>query len=917
MHAPRIHRPWRAWRVAATLGLWAAAGFGSAPAWAAPFTCDGSAYIMDQSGGGSSYLYRVSLSGSNLLEPMLGGAGFATVAFNSLGYNPVDNYLYAMRRPLDSNPTSQPMPGQRGIFRLGTTGAVQMANVSAGGNNAYIRITGLPDAMVPNSGTFDAAGNYFMTAASIGPIYRIRNLAGVPDHAASGATTSPVVAAEAIPVVAAGAGDTLPDGYVGIGSGMLGDLAVSAAESSADLTVMYGIYGTEAGVVYVYRLALHNPSGSLTDPDPAKRPVARLSRRATNLPTAASAGLFGSVYLDATGSMYVYRNSINATQGGLYRMAPRAAGSGPVIATPAGNPGPRVTVSDAAACALPLHLDVVKQAGAVQALEPLGRRFRVPYTITVGNTDAAPAPALPRVQVSENLRATFASGNPTLNIAGAPTITSGSCVANAGFNGGAGTVTPDYRLLDGLVDLPAGQSCTIHFSVELTYADLASVPSAAQHNTAWGSAAGGTAPNPGHTWGADPTQSPLPPAQVVAVDPSNDSGTLPTPPGSDNADPQPTPVTFAPPAIDVVKSAGTVVSRAPNQFEVPYTVVVGNTGALALPRVQVSENLQQTFPTASAIGVSGLTATGGGTPAATCTANPGFSGQGALLAGNDSLAPGQSCTIAFTALVSYADAASVPATPQQNTALASATGGSTPNPGHTWPGGTPTPPADAITDDSTAGNALPGAPNGDTPAPTPVELTGPSVSRLPNLALTQSVAPGAVFQPGSTGRFSYSVVNQGAGPTSAPLTVLAQLPTGLSFAATGTVTVNGWSCTITGPAHATCTSPGPLAAGGASAFELDVLVDPGVTAGSTLAAQSKVFGGGDTGKPDANAGGVAIGACAGDGSTVTGCGFESVGVAAVPASGGVTAVPTLQQWALAMLALLMLAAAAWRTPRRR
>ena len=883
-------------RVVATLGIWAVTGLASAPSWAAPFSCDGSAYLIDQSGSGGTHLYRVDVGADNVLQPMLGGATFATVAFNSLGYNPVDNHLYAMRRPLDSNPTSQPMPGQRGIFRLGTTGAVQMANVSAGGNNAYIRITGLPSALLPNAGTFDAAGNYFVTAQAIGPIYRIRNLAGVPDHSTSGATTSPVVSADTIPVTA----DTgpLPAGYVGIDAGRLGDMAVSTAESSADLTVMYGIHNTEpgpgtTGTVYIYRLALHNPSGVLGDPDSTKRPVARLSRRATDLPTGTSAGSFGSVFLDATGALYAYRNRINDSAGALYRMEPRAAGTSALSATQVGNPGPRVSYSDAASCTPAPHLDVVKTAGTIQALEPLGRKFRVPYTITVGNTQPAPAHTLPRVQMSENLRATFGSG-PALSTSTA-TITSGNCVANADFNGGAGTATPDYRLLDGQVDLLAGASCTISFSVDVEYPDLASVPTGVQNNTAWASATGGSMANPGHRWDNGPMQPPTAPDHVQAVDESHNSDTLPGTPGGDNTNPQPTPVSFPRAAIDVVKAAGTVVSRAPNQFEVPYTIVVGNTGALALPQVQVSENLQQTFPTASSIATSGLTAT----PTATCTVNAGFTDQGGLLSGNDSLLPGQSCTIQFTAIVGYAAAASVPPAAQNNTVSARAT----------------TPDGGLSTDDSTAGGTLPPLPHGDAPTPTPVSLTSGVVTQ-PNLSLTQSVALGAVFQPGSTGRFSYSVGNQGAGPTSAPITVLAQLPAGLSFTATGTVTVNGWTCTITDPTHASCASASPLAAGSASAFELDVLVDASVPAGSTLAAQSKAFGGGDTGKPDANAGGVVIGACADDGSTVTGCGFENVIVAAAATPGGVTAVPTLQQWALALMVLLMLSAAARRLPQR-
>ncbi len=174
--------------------------------------------------------------------------------------------------------------------------------------------------------------------------------------------------------------------------------------------------------------------------------------------------------------------------------------------------------------------------------------------------------------------------------------------------------------------------------------------------------------------------------------------------------------------VDVLKSVGVPLQAGASSFELPYVVVVGNAGPAGSTvfNVQADENLPSTFGAAATIAIKagsyGVVATGG-----TCSANATFNGTSntRLLAGTDDLAGGQLCTIRFTAVVTFPVGA-VPTTPLNNSVYASAVADhTTPNPGYTFPGGTPTPPPVASTIDvSTAGTTPPaGNPPGTPPAP--------------------------------------------------------------------------------------------------------------------------------------------------------------------------------------------------------
>jgi uncharacterized repeat protein (TIGR01451 family) len=209
-----------------------------------------------------------------------------------------------------------------------------------------------------------------------------------------------------------------------------------------------------------------------------------------------------------------------------------------------------------------------------------------------------------------------------------------------------------------------------------------------------------------------------------------------------------------PPRIDVVKSTtgATKEGSSNTSFLVPYTIKVGNTGPIILPNVQVTEYLPNTFKAGAPVVTI---ATAAKVESGICVINPGFNGSSnpKLLDGNVALPVGASCTISFTARVAFADVASIPTGPQNNSVFASSTP-TGPNPGHTYTGvtgQTPVPPASSIaTDDSSDVTNLPnppttdlvGLPNPANPSPvspTPVTFPKPGTGPVvPNLELIKS-----------------------------------------------------------------------------------------------------------------------------------------------------------------------------------
>src|SRR5690606_33029853 len=89
------------------------------------------------------------------------------------------------------------------------------------------------------------------------------------------------------------------------------------------------------------------------------------------------------------------------------------------------------------------------------------------------------------------------------------------------------------------------------------------------------------------------------PAGVPATDDSVD-GLNPDPDGNGdpNDDDSPTVINLSGQTIAVAKELTSVVQTGERRYNVTYSIIVGNPGAITATNVQVTDNLIDTFPTA-------------------------------------------------------------------------------------------------------------------------------------------------------------------------------------------------------------------------------------------------------------------------------------------------------------------------------
>jgi uncharacterized repeat protein (TIGR01451 family) len=496
---------------------------------------------------------------------------------------------------------------------------------------------------------------------------------------------------------------------------------------------------------------------------------------------------------------------------------------------------------------------VAQRVGLIKAVgvlrEVSATTYQVPYTIVVKNTSGVP---LSNLQVVDNLTRTF-------NGAGAAGIAiqiSGLAVS-AAFDAPAAanptcTIAPSYdgvtqtALLGGSDTLLPGQKCVISFVATVSWGANA-IPATPLLNQAF-SAAGSSSQAPGGNnlpvVPNSPSIAPSYPAStLVSAASTNAVPAVTSAPGAPpplaalpainpSATPSPTPASITPAYIDVVKAViGTPSVIDGSTFDVTYVLSVKDTGPAPDYNLQVSDSLRSTFATPTArlpTLTNGGTGAGAGalpiivkSTAGHCTVATNFDGNiaPALLAGTDTLQPGEVCTLSFTVRVHYAQVSDVPnGTAQNNSAYASTTAaGNGVNTGYTFPGapaGTPTPPSGAVaTDTSTNGTALPTTPNGDVPSPTPVLL-----SSGPDLVIGKSHTA-AFFTESNPGTYTIVVGNKGFLPTQGTYKVVDKLPAGMTVAAIPSG--SGWNCaaTVLGTTTATCVSSTVIAAGAGAVID--------------------------------------------------------------------------------------------------
>lgn len=270
---------------------------------------------------------------------------------------------------------------------------------------------------------------------------------------------------------------------------------------------------------------------------------ANATKPATTLSAAGSGGNMGSIFFDASGTLY------GASNDGTFYVYNLSTGQSTVIGS-----ANTSTQGDGASCAFPSQrIDVVKATGAV--VKRSATEFDVPFTIQVRNTSSAEAP---NVQVNDflyaadNTGATFAGASRVAIVAGP---TAGGDLPAASANplfSGQGSNT---GLLLGTQSLQAGQTGTLTFTARVTYA-ANSVPGQA-FNTAFASTAA-TSPNAGYQLLSNGTF--VSPDQVLAADRSTNGSTLPA---TANADaPSASPVGLGTP-LPVRLTTFTAVAEGP------------------------------------------------------------------------------------------------------------------------------------------------------------------------------------------------------------------------------------------------------------------------------------------------------------------------------------------------------------------
>jgi parallel beta-helix repeat protein len=482
----------------------ASRSFGQVPG--AAFSCDGTFYQTRQVAIGTNFhsqLFRVNRNvapaadptttvyTTTLVQDLATGLGLSSTTdfvINSLAYNPLDGYLYALTYPVNNSATYPEIH----LYRIGQTGVQDIGRITINGTvpTQYPQLA---------AGVIDKDGQYYATARNLANagnknnLFRL-NLNQSSDAAKLNAVTVPMdFYTTASPNTVVAPASTQDFSFI--------DIGFNPADNQ-----LYGIYS--AGSVYKFDFTT----------TPGRARVTRIGAAPNTAPN------FGSVSFDLVGNMFAYSN-----EGDFYSVN-IATGA----ATDIGDV-PNAGVTDGASCVNPSQrIDVVKEVTSVSLVS--GTTYDVSFAIRVQNTGTV---TTTNVQVSDFLRG--ATNNTTFPTSSSLAV-SGLTVTN---NGGALAANPNYTgqggnadLLTGDQLLTAGQSALITFTARVVF-PTGAVPTTAQNNTAYASSTAGTAANPGYALQTTDGSLILPPGDLVAIDISTNSAALPLTPNGDVASPSP------------------------------------------------------------------------------------------------------------------------------------------------------------------------------------------------------------------------------------------------------------------------------------------------------------------------------------------------------------------------------------------
>ncbi len=327
------------------------------------------------------------------------------------------------------------------------------------------------------------------------------------------------------------------------------------------------------------------------------------------------------------------------------------------------------------------------------------------YSITVANTGDV---IVADVAVPDDLEAVFGSAS-TISVDAL--TASAPLVANAGYDGLAAS---DINLVDGLVALEPGQSSTIELAI--TVFSTIPLPGPFENSVT----ANGVDP-----WGAGVEDTSN---DGVDADPDDDGDP------SNNS----TPTAFELPFVSELGVAKAItdgpINNGDGSYTLTYQFVTTNLGTVTVSNLQLNDDVESTYGAGSTLVVDSLSAD------STYAVNSAFdglsSGDTGLLAGTDSLAPGDTVTIDLTITVTPTIA--LPG-PYDNVATASGTD----------PYGTP------VSDDSISGSNP--DPDGDGSG----AETGPTTvgfGQNPIIGLAKEISSGPTLNEDGSFTLTYSFV---------------------------------------------------------------------------------------------------------------------------------------------------------------